>query len=412
MDKFEYIEHRKKLFEYLDNNSMLISFAPKEGEDKYNPCRNFFYTTGIKESRDIVVLIKTKESKCMTFLFIKPYDPVAEKWVGRGLNKEEAKEISGIENINYIDNFDNWFMNNVKDGLNLYLDINRAEPDDPLSFVETFAKSVLEKYPFVQIRQGRDIFKHARTIKTQNEIEEIKKAIHITRLGIEELMKHAKAGMYEYQLESYFDQAIKFNGANGYAFDTIAASGKNGCCLHYSENKDKIEENSLILFDLGSTYNYYCSDISRTFPVNGKFSDRQKQIYNIVLKGQELMFNTMKPGITLRECNQILVKYYEEELLKIGLIKNKDEVEKYYFHGVSHHLGLDCHDLCDYTPLKEGSVVSNEPGLYIAEENIGIRIEDDVLITKDGCVCLSSEILKKPEDIEKFMKENNIYLNK
>ena len=407
MDKFEYIEHRKKLFSYIDNNSLFISFAPKEGENKYNPDRNFFYATGIKESRDIMVLRKTNEGKCFEYLFIKPYDPIAEKWVGRGLNQEEAREISGIQNIDYINNFNDFILSNMFDGLNLYLDIFRAESDDPLNAVEVFAKDIKEKYPYVNIRQGRDIFKHARTIKTENEIKEIRKAIAITKKGIDSLMSNVKDGMTEYQIESYFDQEIKYNGANGFSFDTIAASGKNSCCLHYSANQDVIQKDSLILFDLGATYNYYCADISRTFPVNGKFSERQKQIYNIVLKGQELMFNTMKPGITTRECNQILVKYYEEELKKIGLINEPNEVQKYYFHGVSHHLGLDCHDLCDYLPLKPGSIISNEPGLYIPEENIGIRIEDDVLITENGCECLSKDILKSVEDIEMFMSKNN-----
>ena len=407
LNKDEFISHRKKLSSYLDDNSILISFAPKEGENKYNPDRNFFYATGINESRDIVVITKFNNVQ-NEYLFIKPYDPIAEKWVGRGLNKEEAFEISGIKNIYYIDSFNSFIKNLLTDGVNLYLDLFRNEDDDTLSFVETYAGEIKEKYPYVNIRQARDVFKHARTIKSENEIDEIRKAIHITCYGIEALMSNAKSGIYEYQLESYFDQQIKFHGADGYSFDTIAASGKNGCCLHYSENNSIIPDNSLILFDLGATNNHYCADISRTFPVNGKFSPRQKEIYNIVLKGQELMFKTMKPGITTRECNQILVKYYEEELMRIGLISRPEDVSKYYFHGVSHHLGLDCHDLCDYTPLKPGSVISNEPGLYIPEEQIGIRIEDDVLITEDGCECLSKEILKSVDDIEEFMRKNNI----
>ena len=154
----------------------------------------------------------------------------------------------------------------------------------------------------------------------------------------------------------------------------------------------------------------YCSDISRTFPINGKFSERQKQIYNIVLKGQQVVFDNTKPGITTKELNQILRDYYKEELYKIGLIKEKteEEVSKYYYHGVSHHIGLDCHDLCEYTPLKAGCIISNEPGLYIAEENIGIRIEDDVLVTENGAEWLSKDIIKTVEDIEKFIKENKV----
>ena len=411
LSKEEYIEHRKKIASFMDDNSILISFAPKEGENKYNPDRNFFYASGIKESRDILVLTKFN-NKLNELLFIKPYDPIAEKWVGRGLNKEEAYNISGIKDIRYIDSFKQTISSYYVDNVNVYLDLFRVEEDDALSAVETYAKEIKEKFPYVNIRNARDLFKHARTIKSSEEINEIRKAIHITRFGIEALMTNVKSGMYEYQLESYFDQQIKFNGADGYSFDTIAASGKNSCCLHYSDNKDIIPDNSLILFDLGATNNLYCADISRTFPVNGKFSDRQKEIYNIVLKGQELMFKTMRPGITTRECNQVLVKYYEEELKKIGLIEKPEDVSKYYFHGVSHHLGLDCHDLCDYTPLKPGSVISNEPGLYIPEENIGIRIEDDVLITEDGCECLSKEILKSVDDIEAFMAKNNINIKK
>jgi len=390
----------------MDDNSMMILFAPKEGENKYNPDRNFLYATGIKESRDRLVLIK-RNGKTFEILFIKPYDPVEEKWVGRGLNKEEARDISGINDIRYLTDFDEFINNNMLDQMNVYIDYFRESYYDELSFAEQYSKDLIKKYPFIKLRQARILFSHARTIKSTKEIEEIRKAIHITRLGIEELMKNSKDGLKEYQLETEFDRSIKYNGANGYAFDTIAASGKNSCCLHYSANQDTMHDGDLILFDLGSTYNYYCSDISRTFPVNGKFTKRQKEIYNIVLNGQKLMFDNMKPGITQRELNQILIKYYQQELKRIGLIKEDNEVSKYYFHGVSHHMGLDCHDLCDYLPLEAGAVISNEPGLYIPEENIGIRIEDDVLITENGCENLSKEIIKDPDEIEMFMAKYN-----
>jgi Xaa-Pro aminopeptidase len=406
MDKTEFFNKRQKLFNLMNDNSMFILEAPKEGEDKYNPNRNFLYFTGIKESQDKLVLIK-KDGKKFETLFIKPYDPIEEKWVGRGLNQEEAEAISGIRDIRYIDSFDSFVGSNLKIVNNLYIDFDRTDSSLYLSETEQKVNAIKQKYPYVNLLQGRTFIQHLRTIKSSAEIEEIKKAIHITRLGIEELMKNSKDGLYEYQLESYFDQTIKYNGANGYAFDTIAASGKNSCCLHYSANQDIMHNGDLILFDLGSTYNYYCSDISRTFPVNGKFTPRQRQIYEIVLNGQKLMFKNMKPGITQRELNQILVKYFQVELKKIGLIKDDSEVSKYYYHGVSHHMGLDCHDLADYTPLEVGAVISNEPGLYIPEENIGIRIEDDVLITEDGCINLSNEILKEPDEIEAFMAKYN-----
>ncbi len=405
MDKEEYIIHRNNLCKNLENNSLVVLIAPGESEDKYVPNKNFFYATGIKEDSDRVIIEKNNDI-IKEYLFIKPYDPIKEKWVGRGLNKEEAYNVSGIENIYYLNEFDEFLSNKINDNTTIYLDINEEE-HTYLTDIEQYKQELSKEYPSVEFKNANLLFKHARTIKTKNEIEEIKKAIHITRLGIEELLKNSRDGLKEYQLESYFDQSIKYNGANGYAFDTIAASGINSCCLHYSANQDTMHDKDLILFDLGSTYNYYCSDISRTFPVNGHFTPRQRQIYEIVLNGQKLMFENMKPGITQRELNQILIKYYQRELKAIGLIKEDSEVSKYYFHGVSHHMGLDCHDLCEYKPLEEGNVISNEPGLYIKEENIGIRIEDDVLITKDGCINLSSEIIKDPDEIERFMAKYN-----
>ena len=166
------------------------------------------------------------------------------------------------------------------------------------------------------------------------------------------------------------------------------------------------KDGDLILFDLGASYNMYNADISRTFPISGKFSERQKQIYNIVLEGQEVVFNNIKPGITTRELNSILIKFYAEKLKEIGLITNDNEVSKYYYHGVSHHLGLETHDNCEYAPLKPGCIISNEPGLYIAEEGIGIRIEDDILVTEDGAINLSKDIIKTVDEIEKFIAKH------
>jgi Xaa-Pro aminopeptidase len=166
-----------------------------------------------------------------------------------------------------------------------------------------------------------------------------------------------------------------------------------------------LKDGDLMLFDLGAEYKLYKSDISRTYPVNGKFSPRQRQIYNIVLRAQQLAFEAMKPGVTIKELNQVVIKYYASALKEIGLIKEDSEVSKYYYHSVSHHIGLDTHDICVRDlPLKAGSVISNEPGLYILEEGIGIRIEDDVYITENGAEWLSKEIIKDPDEIEKYMK--------
>ena len=408
MDKGLFIKNRKKILDLMENDSILVSFSRRLVEDsitndKYNVNRNYYYLCGVFEYENIVMLVKTKNKHSET-IFINPYDEFKAKWVGAPLSKEEITQISGINDVKYLDSFENTLYNLLGSLDKLYLDIEPNNMNKALSDDEVFAKRLKERIPYINILNARKLFTISRTIKEKEEIDEMKKAIEITNKGILNILDNL-GEKYEYQLESYFDQSIKYNGATGYAFATIAASGKNSCCLHYQDNNSFANNGDLILFDLGCSLNMYCSDISRTFPINGKFTDRQKQIYNIVLNGQKLVFNNAKPGITTRELNRILIDYYCKALKEIGLIKNgtPDEVSKYYYHGVSHHIGLDCHDLCDYGPLKAGSIISNEPGLYIAEENIGIRIEDDVLITENGAEWLSPQIIKEPDEIEEYL---------
>jgi Xaa-Pro aminopeptidase len=215
--------------------------------------------------------------------------------------------------------------------------------------------------------------------------------------------------MYEYQAEAYFDFELKKAGVRDFAFKSIVASGKNGTVLHYSDNDSIMEDGSLVLCDVGAQWNYYNGDITRTFPVNGKFTPRQRQIYDIVLGGHDLIIDTIRDGVEFASLNEILKKYYAEELKKIGLIKNDNEVSKYYYHGVSHLLGLETHDVGRHNEglLREGMVLTVEPGLYIEEENIGIRIEDDVLVLKNGCEVLSKDIIRTADDIEKYMGGND-----
>ena len=409
MDKILFEKNRKKILDQMEDNSIFVIFSNKTDSDdifkqSYNINRNFFYASGILEYEDILVLTKIN-GKTTEFIYINEYDEFKSLWVGDYLTKEEVIEKSGIKDVRYLNNFESNLSALLSNINKLYLDLSSEGLSDLLDKTALFARKIKDKLPYVNILNGRKLFTHARTVKEPEEIEEMKKAIEITNKGIKNILSHI-GEMYEYQLESYFDKSVKYNGATGYAFPTIAASGKNATCLHYMKNNSLAKTGDLILFDLGSSLNMYCSDISRTFPINGKFSERQKLFYNIVLNGQKLVFENAKVGITTKELNQILINYYAVELKRIGLIKEDSEVSKYYYHGVSHHIGLDCHDLCEYTPLKEGSIISNEPGLYIKEENIGIRIEDDILITKNGAVWLSSQILKEVDEIEDFIKNN------
>lgn len=403
MDKNFYIKSRERVASLLPNNSMMILFAGKdirESEDQsYEFCinRNFYYLTGVNEQNDIFVMIKD-EANIQNIMFINKYDELFAKWNGRKMFSEEVAQLSGISDIRYLEEFDE-FLNQNKNKYSLYLDIKANLFSEPMGEAE----KLLAKLD-VKVNDCYEYIAKCRTIKQSEEIEEIKKAISVTKKGIEALMQNIKPGLYEYQVESYFDQQIKFNGASGIAFKTIAASGENGCVLHYHTNNTIIKDNDLVLFDLGAEYNLYKSDITRTIPANGKFTERQKLIYNIVLGGQKLVFENIKPGISPVELNNILIEYYKVELKKIGLIEKDEDVKKYYFHGVSHHLGLDTHDVCQRgEKLSPGCVITVEPGLYIAEEGIGIRIEDDALVTEDGAINLSQEIIKEVSDIEEYI---------
>jgi Xaa-Pro aminopeptidase len=412
MNKDFFKKNRENLMERIKNNSMIVLFAgkaPKKSADEayaFTPNRNFFYLTGTDEANIMLILTKINGAVEET-LFIHKADPIMEKWVGKTISKEDAKNISGIENISYIEDFQSKIHKVLinSSARRIYLDLERDNWEAPKTESQVFAKEVFEKYPQVKISTVYPIICDLRTVKSEEEVVAIKEAIRITYEGIKNLMSNAKPGMKEYEMESYFDFTLKNNGVKDFAFKTIAAGGKNATVLHYVDNNCVVNDGELMLLDLGAQYNYYCGDISRTFPVNGKFTERQKQIYNIVLKAQLETMKIVKPGVPFKEINLTTRRVLLEELSKIGLAKDDEELSKYYFHGVSHYLGLDTHDVGDRDiALKPGMILTMEPGLYIEEESIGIRIEDDILVTEDGYENLSKDIIKTVEEIESFMQ--------
>ena len=412
-----FIKNREKLFSNLKDNSVAVLFAGKapvkRGDEYYpfSPDRNFYYVSGIDRENCILLFTKRAEQKNVT-LYIPRDNGIMAKWVGANMTPQEAMEISAIEQIGYIDQFeeefaDYVFKNNIETA---YLDLECRDFSHAMTPALEFAKKIKQRFPAMLLTNVYPIFAQMREIKEDYEIQKIQQAIDITIKGIEEMMKHAKAGMMEYEIEAYFDFVLKQNGVSQKAFQTIAAAGKNGTILHYVKNNGKTKDGDLILFDVGAQKDWYNGDISRTFPVSGKFSQRQKQIYHIVLQGQQKVIDAIKPGVAFSSLNEILKEHYFQELQKIGLVQTKQEVSKYYYHNVSHYLGAETHDIGRYQEkyLKPNMVLTVEPGLYIEQWEIGIRIEDDVMVTEDGCCVLSQNMIKTVEEIETFMGKGEV----
>ncbi|HIW24543.1 MAG TPA: aminopeptidase P family protein [Firmicutes bacterium] len=411
--KTEFVtNNRNKVFKRMLDNSVLILFAGhapyKRGDEKYefSPDRNFYYVTGIDRENQIIMFLKTESARSAT-LYIERDNGYLAKWVGANMTEDEARLESGIEEISYLDKFygdlsDTVFKNNIK---HIYIDLENREWDAVESESLKFANEFRKKYPAVDMIDAYPFFADLRMIKEPYELDLMRKAVKITTDGLEAMMKNARPGMYEYELEAYFDFVLTKNGVTDKAFKTIVASGERGTILHYSKNNCMTKDGDLVLVDCGAQYGWYCGDITRTFPVNGKYTPLQKQIYDIVLEGQRRVIETIRPGVKFSRLNETLKEFYFEELKNLGLVSSPEEVSKYYFHGVSHYLGAETHDIGRYgdRTLVPGMVLTVEPGLYIEEYGIGIRTEDDALVTENGCELLSDGFMKTTKEIEEFM---------
>lgn len=420
--KNEYIIRREKFISKLPKNSLTIIFAGKEvvvSEDEnypYEVNRNFFYLTGIRQENS-VLLINKGIVQSSIFLLIDEFDPHKEVWTGIRLKANECQEISGIKNIDFTKNLENRIdeiiLDNDLEDYNLCLDYNSTAivdyKDDGEfhhpTYVSDFVKSIKKKYSKIKINNINPILMEQRMIKSPYEIEEIKKAIANTNHALNGVLSILKPGLKEYDISSYFSYRIAEMDNAKTAFNTIAASGKNAVILHYPHPKDELKDGDLLLLDLGAENKGYRADISRTYPINGTFTPLQKKIYQIVLRCNKETIKYAKPGLTIYELQDFATNFMTGELISEGLILNQEEIRKYYYHNVSHHLGIDTHDLSDRSmKLRPGMVITVEPGLYFKEYGIGIRIEDDVLITENGVEVLSKDIIKEIDDIENAMK--------
>jgi len=414
-----YIKKRQELTDKIENNSLVIlhsnyqTFKSADSIYEFHVNNNFYYLTGLKQDNIILVLGKINGNH-FEHLFIDENDPILVKWVGAKYTKEEASELSGIEekNISYTTGFDKYVEmliqpSRYSDALldKIYLDLERR--DLPLydTFGLKYAKYLQENFPYVVIKNIYPFIINMRMYKEAEEVEEIRKSIESTRRAIYNIFSHHHLLKNEAEAVAYHDFVLTCEHKKT-SFGTIMASGKNACILHYEDNNSDIEKDSLMLMDLGSSTNCYASDISRTFPVSGKFTDRQKEIYQAVLDVNKACIKYAKDGMTWKELNDYAKELLAEALIRLNVMKEKSSLGEYYFHSIGHSLGLDVHDPnIASLGIQKGMVITIEPGLYIPEEGIGIRIEDDILITDGEAINLSESIIKEVEDLEKFMCE-------
>ncbi|NCA97519.1 MAG: M24 family metallopeptidase, partial [Bacteroidia bacterium] len=333
-----------------------------------------------------------------------------EKWTGVRLTIEQARDFSGINNILFTNSFDAKLSGALSEDGSfgsfsaIYLDLEK-ELKIKESFTTAELKTELQaKHQGLEVKDIYPLFILMRMIKSPAEIELMREAIKTTNFGIKNVLLALRPGLYEYNLRNTFEYAIREDNDASLAFETIAASGKNAVILHYPNPKDQLNSGELVLLDLGARRGYYNADISRTFPISGKFLPKQRAIYEIVLGCNKAVINFIRPGLTLGELQKFTIDYLSAECVLKGFIKTKEDISTVYYHGVSHHLGLDTHDIAIHDrPLEPGMVITVEPGLYFKELKIGIRVEDDVLITETGCENLSKDIIKEVHDIEKML---------
>jgi Xaa-Pro aminopeptidase len=420
-------KNRAKLISKLNKNSIAIIHSndqmPRSG-DQYFPYRqnsNLFYLAGIiQEKTSLILYPDHNNTDLREILFIRKSNTKLEIWEGEKLTMEEAKEISGIKAIKWLDEFDSVLSDIMTKADNVYIALPENPKFNPEVIVKElrFTNELKNKYPLHCYKRLTPLLNKLRLIKEPEEIELMKKACAITRDAFIRVLRFIKPGVMEYEIEAEITHEFLKRGSDGHAFQPIVASGKNACILHYIKNNQKCRDNDLALLDFGAEYANYAADCSRTIPINGRFSGRQKELYESTLRVFRFAKSIMKKGTTINKLHKEVCAIWEEEHIKLGLytrkeVKNQDKNKplwaKYYLHGTSHFLGLDAHDAGNKdVEFKAGMVLTCEPGIYIPEENTGIRLENDILITEGGNSDLTGNIPIEPDEIESIMKSKKI----
>ncbi|OJW82715.1 MAG: X-Pro aminopeptidase [Bacteroidetes bacterium 46-16] len=418
-----YVQNRQRFIKKMKPNSVAIfpgnQVLPTNGDQTYVyvPNSDVVWLSGVVQEKSMVILYPDNpdQSAREVLVLLRPNEDL-EKWEGHKLRKDEATAISGIKNIQWMDSIDAMLQVMMHHADHVYLNSDENDRLDTTLFRPDllYVHDFMKRYPLHHYERSARIMKELRAIKTKEEIAVTQKAVDITEKAFRRVMQFIRPGVMEYEIEAEITHEFLRNRATRHAYGCIVASGDRARTLHYVENNGECKDGELILMDFGSEYGNYASDLTRTIPVNGKFTKRQKEVYNAVLAVHNYGKKILKPGIKFPDyVNKINVEM-EKQLLSIGLIsksdiKNQDPANpayrKYFYHGVTHHLGIDVHDLGTRTDaVKEGMLFTVEPGIYIEEEQMGIRIENNIWITKNGNQDLFKNIPITAEEIEACMK--------
>ena len=414
-----FVQNRKKLSNSLLPGSIAIFHSndemPRNGDAyfTFKQQSDIYYLTGIDQEDTILVLFPDCPNPLYReMIFVKETSEQIAIWDGARLNPNQVFEVSGISKVFWYHEFWKTIHAAFLLAENIYINLNENDRfTDKVSYANLrFANEIKAKYPAHNFKRSAPILANLRMRKELQEIDQLKEAIAITKKGFERLLGFVKPGVWEYEIEAELIHEFIRNRSRGFAFDPIIASGNSACVLHYIDNNKQCKDGDLLLLDFGAEYGNYNGDLSRCIPVNGRFSPRQKEVYNAVLHVQREAKKLLKPGVSLPVYHEEVCKIMSEELIKLKLLTS-DQVKanpkahmKYYMHGTSHHLGLDVHDVMHrWENLDVNNVVTVEPGIYIPEEGLGIRIENDVIITNNGVIDLMDGYPIEAEEIEEWM---------
>jgi len=420
MNSSFHASNRQRLYADMKPNSLLVMFSGEEirkTNDEYYPFfadRSFVYLTGIQQKEAVLVAMKG-DTDVQERLYILAPDAMAERWTGRRLKRAEAESISGISDIRYTEHFDSNLHALAAGGHyslksvsfeNLYLDLFRVSQNDIDRPAHKLLERVQKNYPYLKIENANAIVRKLRLIKQPCEIEAMKKAEIITGEGILAMMKVSRPGMYEYQYKAEFDYALSQHSPDGPGFPSIISAGENNFCIHYYAYSGQAQDGDMVLNDVGAQWDGHITDVSRGWPCNGRFTEKQKLLYECALETSNHMFSIIRPGMKMADVDRTIRTYNAECLRDAGVLQDVKDVGTYMWHGGAHHVGYDVHDVIASPELiAPGMVFCVDVGIYHEEWGIGFRLEDNCLVTENGCENLSAAIPRTIEDIEAVMRK-------